>query len=140
MNGKGTVALEAVIASGLSLLLLMVLTSMLIVFWQTWHQNIQYLHQRQWTAMAFQYLDKDMKNAQGVVLTTNEIRVTLPDGTYVYRVSVEKSFYRGLGSTFYALALVDSARWWWEGDLLWVELTYPNESYRSCYFIPEDKR
>ena len=141
MNKKGTIALEAVIASGLALLLLSVIASQLLVFWQSWHQLTQDGRQRQWTVTAFEYLEKDIRQAQQIILTSNEIRLTLPEGNYVYRVNNENSFYRGQTSPstyYFSLAIVDSARWWREGELVWIELTYPNESYKSCFYISGD--
>lgn len=141
MNKKGTIALEALIASGLILLLLTVLASLFIVFWQSWHETTQDNRQRQWAAMAFEYLDRDIRASQKVSVNDSSIRVS--NGPYEYRMSSkEDSFHRkyGLNNTYYALAVVDSAVWWWEGELLWVELNFPNESYRCCYYIPEEKR
>lgn len=141
MNKKGTIALEAVIASGLALMLLIVFTSLLIVFWQTWQENTQANHERQWAAMAFEYLDRDIRAATKVSATASIILVNTPGANYEYKVSKDTvSFHRGLGTSYYALALVDSANWWWEGELLWIELHFPKESYRSCFYIPEDKR
>jgi len=140
MNKKGTAALEAIIASGQVLLLLTVLASLLIIFWHNWQDNTQYSRQRQWAAMAFDYLDRDIGNAQRVVVSSNEINLHIQDDRYNYRVSPEKSFYRNLGTAYYPLAMVDAVDWWWEGDLLWIEIIYPDESYRSCYYIPQEKR
>jgi len=140
MSKKGTVTLEAVIASGLTLLLLSVLASLLIVYWQTWHETTRSARERQWTAVAFEYLDRDIAKAERVMLTATEIRITLSEGDYVYKVGLNKSFRRGQGRSYLAFSVVESARWWWEGELLWVELTYADASYRCCYYIPEDRR
>src|SRR5690554_7857516 len=96
MNKKGTAALEAIIASGQVLLLLTVLASLLIIFWHNWQDNTQYSRQRQWAAMAFDYLDRDIGNAQRVVVSSNEINLHIQEDRYNYRVSPEKSFYRNL--------------------------------------------
>lgn len=140
MNERGTVVLEALIASGLVLMLLMVLASLMILFWQYWHKDIQSTRERQWTTLAFEHLDRDIRGASRVMLTRNDMRITLADGIYIYRVSTDNSFHRSLGNTHYALAIVDSVTWWWEGNLLWIELNYRGESYRCCYYIPPDKR
>lgn len=141
MKRKGSIALEAVIASALTLVLLTALASLLIVFWQSWHQISQGNRQRQWAAMAFEYLDRDIREAEKVLTTARFIQITHPDGIFQYKVSSNSnSFHRAEGTIFYALALVDSANWWWEGELLWVELNFPTENYRSCYYIPEGKR
>ncbi|MGI6364897.1 MAG: hypothetical protein ACOX2G_04005 [Bacillota bacterium] len=141
MNKKGAIALEAILASGLTLVLLTILASLSIVFWQSWHETTQDNRQRQWAAMAFEYLDRDIAEASRVRTTTNEIQVKLPNDEFVYRLSgTDHSFYRGQGKIYYALALVESVNWWWEGELLWVQLNFPDESYRCCYYIPEDKR
>lgn len=140
MNKKGTIALEAVIASGLALMLLIVFTSLLVVYWQIWQENTQANRERQWAAMAFEYLCLDIREAHKVSATASSIQVTTADGNFEYKVSKDNaSFHRGRGSSYYALALVDSVNWWWEGDLLWLELNFPNETYRSCFYIPEEK-
>lgn len=139
MNRRGTAALEAVIASGLTLMLLLVTVSLFTAVHVQWKEISQAQLQRQWAALAFTYLDADMAEAQAVSITPLELRVTLPEGQWVYRVSAENSFYRGRGYDYYALAMVDSARWWREGDLLWVELSFPGGKYRCCWLAPGDR-
>jgi hypothetical protein len=130
-----------VIASGLALLLLSVFASQLLAFWQSWHHYTQAGRQRQWTVTSFEYLDRDIRGAQRVVLTTTEIRIIHPKEVYTYRVSSENSFYRTPGNHHhFSLAIVESVRWWWEEELLWVELIYPEERYKTCYYITPDKR
>lgn len=137
MKSRGTVALEAVIASGLTLVLLLVLTNQLMVFWQTWQRNTEDSRRRQWAAAAFDYLDRDMRDAVKVKLSRTELRIYLPEEDYVYRVTADKSFYRGTGSRFFPLAIVQSVQWWREEELVWVEITFDSESYRCCYHVPE---
>lgn len=141
MNKQGAIALEAAIAAGLTLVLLTVLASLLSVFWQTWHETVQDNRQRQWAAMAFQYLDRDLESAQRALVSDEAIGITLAQGIVEYKVSKDTlSFHRRRGTTYDALALVDSVNWWWEGELLWVQLNFPGESYRCCYHVPQDKR
>lgn len=140
MNKRGTIALEAAIASGLILVLLTVLAGIFTVFWQTWHETTQDNRQRQWAAMSFEYLERDIRASNKVSVTAASIQVS--NGPYEYRMSADNNSFhrRSGGTTYYALALVDSVDWWWEGELLWVELNFPNESYCCCYYIPEEKR
>lgn len=138
MKLRGTAALEAVLASGLTLVLLLVLTNQLMFLWSVWRQNTEYSRQRQWAAAAFDYLDRDMGDAVRVKLAKTELRVCLIEEDYVYRVTSDKSFYRGTGSRFFPLAIVQSVQWWREGELVWVEINFEGESYRCCYLVPED--
>jgi len=138
MNKRGTIALEALIASAQILLLAAAVASLLGTFWQSWHGSNEASRQRQWSAAAFAYLDADLENAQRVMLSASEIRVIQATGVVVYRVTADKSFYRGLGNSFYPLAVVDSVRWWRDGKLLWIELYFSEESYRCCYCMPEE--
>jgi hypothetical protein len=138
MNKRGTIALEALIASAQILLLAAAVASLLGTFWQSWHGSNEASRQRQWSVVAFAYLDADLENANSVVLTASEIRVSQAKGVIVYRVTADKSFYRGLGDSFYPLAIVDSVRWWRDGQLLWVELFFPEQTYRCCYCLPEN--
>lgn len=137
MNKRGTAALEAIIASGAAMLLLIAVTGQLLIFWTVWQESNQLSRQRQWAAVAFDYLDRDMKDAQRVQLFPGELRVDLEGGSYVYRVTADKSFYRATGNRYFPLATVQSVGWWREGELVWVELVFPNECYSCCYFIPE---
>lgn len=138
MNNRGTTALEALIASAQTLLLAAAVAGLLATFWQSWHGSNEASRQRQWSAAAFAYLDDDLENAQRVVLTDSEIRVTQATGVVVYRVTADKSFYRGVGNSFYPLAVVESVRWWRAGKMLWIELYFREESYCCCYCMPED--
>jgi len=135
VNQRGTIALEAVIASAVTLMLLSVVASLLISLLQIWHQDTQASRQRQWAALAFEYLDRDLATAQEVSVDAYEISVTGPGGTYVYRVSPDNSFYRGQEYQYYALALVTDVNWWWEEELLWIELDFGEQSYRRCYHL-----
>ncbi|HBI55237.1 MAG TPA: hypothetical protein DDY38_00170 [Firmicutes bacterium] len=135
MNKRGMVALEALIASGQVLLLAAAVSGLLVIFWQSWLKSTQASLQRQWSTVAFAYLDADLRNAEKVTVTFSEIRVIQEGKEYVYQVTADKSFYRGEGSAFYPLAKVDSVRWWQEGNLLWIEIYYPAESYRCCYCL-----
>ncbi|HBS94056.1 MAG TPA: hypothetical protein DG577_03715 [Firmicutes bacterium] len=135
MNKRGMVALEALIASGQVLLLAAAVSGLLVIFWQSWLKSTQASLQRQWSTVAFAYLDADLRNAEKVTVTFSEIRVIQEGKEYVYQVTADKSFYRGEGSAFYPLAKVDSVRWWQEGNLLWIEIYYPEESYRCCYCL-----
>lgn len=137
MNKKGMIALEALIASTQILLLAAVVTGLLVTFWQIWLDSNRASQQRQWSTVAFAYLDQDLKSAERVVVTRSAIRVILPGEEYTYTVTLDKSFYRGKGQAYYALALVEDVRWWQEGSLLWVEIFYPQESYRCCYCLGE---
>lgn len=135
MNKRGMVALEALIASAQVLLLAAAVSGLLVIFWQSWLESTQASRQRQWSTVAFAYLDADLRNAEKVTVTFSEIRVIQEGKEYVYRVTADKSFYRGEGSAFYPLAKVISVRWWQEGNLLWIEIYYPKESYRCCYCL-----
>lgn len=135
MNKRGMAALEALIASAQILLLAAAVTGLLVTFWQVWHESNQASRQRQWTTVAFAYLDADLRNAEKVIVTASNIRVVQADMENIYQVTTDKSFYRGEGSAYYPLAIVDSVRWWQEGDLLWVEIIFPGESYRCCYCL-----
>lgn len=135
MNKRGMVALEALIASAQVLLLAAAVSGLLVIFWQSWLESTQASRQRQWSTVAFSYLDADLRNAEKVTVTFSEIRVIQEGKEYVYRVTADKSFYRGEGSAFYPLAKVNSVRWWQEGNLLWIEIYYPEESYRCCYCL-----
>lgn len=137
MNKKGMMALEALIASAQILLLAAVVTGLLVTFWQIWLDSNRASQQRQWSTVAFAYLDQDLKSAERVVITSSAIRVFLPGEEYAYTVTSDKSFYRGKGQAYYPLALVEDVRWWQEGSLLWVEIFYPQESYRCCYCLGE---
>lgn len=141
MSRRGAIALEAVIAAGLTLVLLTVLAALFSVFWQSWHETTQANRQRQWAAMAFEYLDRDIRDAQRVTAAGSSIDIALAQGNIEYKVSSDAvSFHRREGTTYYALALVESVNCWWEGELLWVQLNFPGESYCCCYYVPEDKR
>jgi len=135
MNKRGMVALEALIASAQVLLLAAAVSGLLVIFWQSWLESTLASRQRQWSTVAFAYLDADLRNAEKVTVTFSEIRVIQEGKEYVYRVTADKSFYRGEGSAFYPLAKVNSVRWWQEGNLLWIEIYYPEESYRCCYCL-----
>lgn len=135
MNKRGMVALEALIASAQVLLLAAAVSGLLVIFWQSWLESTQASRQRQWSTVAFAYLDADLRNAEKISVTFSEIRVIQEGKEYVYRVTADKSFYRGEGSAFYPLAKVNSVRWWQEGNLLWIEINYPEESYRCCYCL-----
>lgn len=135
MNKRGMIALEALVASAQILLLAAVVCGLLVTFWQTWLACNQASRQRQWSTVAFAYLDQDLRDADRVVVTSGEIRITQGSKEYLYRVTEDNSFYRGLGSAFYPLGIVDSVSFLWERDLLWVELNYPKESYRCCYYL-----
>lgn len=139
MNRRGTTALEAVIASGLILMLLTAVVSQVLVFWQVWQQTTEFGRQRQWAAMTFEFLDKDMANSLQVVVDPSVLQITLPDGTAFYRVTAGDSLYRVVDGVYSPLALVDTAVWWREGNLVWVELVFPGNTYRCCYFAAEDE-
>lgn len=135
MNKRGMAALEALIASAQILLLAAAVSGLLVTFWQCWFESNEASRQRQWSTVAFAYLDADLKNAERVFVTASNIRVIQEDEEYIYQVTTDKSFYRGQGSAYYSLAIVDSVRWWQEGKLLWIEIIFPGESYRCCYCL-----
>lgn len=139
MNRRGAIALEALIASGQILLLAATVTAMLSLFWQSWHGATEASHQRQWSTATFAYFEEDLAMADRVVVSPTLLKILTPEGDYVYCMTGDKSFYRGQGSAFYPLAKVDSVNWQLEGDLLWLELIFPDESY-GCYFYLGGKR
>lgn len=136
MNRNGLIALEALIASAQVLLLAIVVTCLLLCFWQTWSECNQASRQRQWSTLTFAYLDQDFQAAEKVQITAAWFKITTPEGEYIYQLTEEGSFYRGRGSAFYALAKVEAVRWWRQaGGLLWIELVFPLGNYRMCYSL-----
>jgi twitching motility protein PilT len=70
MNKRGMIALEALVASAQILLLAAVVCGLLVTFWQTWLACNQASRQRQWSTVAFAYLDQDLRDADRVVKST----------------------------------------------------------------------
>lgn len=135
MNKGGMAALEALIAAAQVLILAAVVCALLVTFWQTWLKYNEACRQRQWAAVAFAYLDQDLRDAEEVLVTASELRIVQENRECIYRVTAEKSFYRGLGSAYYPLGIVESVSFRRKGDLLWAELYFPGECYRCCYFL-----
>ena len=129
------VALEALIASALALLLAAAVTGLLAAFWQIWSESNRACRQRQWSTVTFGYLDEDLRCADTVRVSANNLRIIQGERECVYQVTESKSLYRGIGNAYYPLAQIESARWWQEGGLLWVELIFPGVSYRCCYSL-----
>lgn len=139
MNKKGVIALEALLASAQVLLLAATVAALLGAFWQSWHKGVIGGRQRQWSAMAFAYLERDLTKAERVVAMKAKLSIFTPEGEYIYLVTEDKSFYRGLGSAYYPLAKVESVSWSYEGNVLKLELFFPDESY-SCQFYLEGEQ
>lgn len=139
MKKEGMAALEALLAAAQVLILAAVVCALLVTFWQTWLEKNEASRQRQWVTVAFAYLDQDLRDADQVFVTASELRILQGNREYIYRVTAENSFYRGLGSAFYPLGIVESVSFRLEGDLLWVELNFSRESYRCCYFLEGNK-
>lgn len=135
MSKGGMAALEALIAAAQVLVLAAVVCTLLVTFWQTWLEHTEASRQRQWSTVAFAYLDQDLRDADKVYVTATEVRIIQGNKECIYRVTADNSFYRGLGSAFYPLGIVESVSFQLQGDLLRVELNFPGESYRCCYCL-----
>lgn len=134
---RGLTLAEVLVAGGLTLMLLTLAATQTVVFWQAWQDVNAGLHQRQWAVVAFEFLDRDMRQAVAVTLGESLV-ISGNEGNVSYRVTAEGSLYRRQGNTFYALAYeVCQARWWVQDRLLWVELEFYDQSkYCTGYPLP----
>lgn len=139
MNKRGVAALEALIAAAQILLLAATVTGLLLNFWRSWGESTSASRRRQWTTVAFAYLDEDIRAADRVIVTPSVLRICRGEEEITYQITGDNSFYRGLGQAYYPMAKLNSVCWRLEGDLLWIELVYPGESYQCCYCL-EGKR